>query len=495
MRMLAALVLVLPGLAGAAATDGPEAAKLAPPPVTVGTAQPAGPQAPTKGIEEPVFQLPELVIVGENQARIMAQKEALTTSPMRGLHEAPLLEKEEAGVNGLRRRLPPPYPAFTRTGTYAAVRGEGGLPALFGGGLVLGRQDATRLVQLDAAADTIRGEPIPGGRAGGRDLGVGLLAEWAGAPPAWLDRVPFLPAPDLIHVDGGWRGVARDLASAGPTGGVRKADLVSLDADLLAAESGGRTGVVAGWSTLTAPPTGRESAVEAGFSADLLRWTRASWTVFGGGRLHGESATAAGGRVLVGGDLGVAWIPTERWRSEAGLRLDYGSDGGGRFAGSARPTLGIACSLPTGTHATARVGGGLDAPWFARAAVANPYAVMPVRVAPQRTLVEAGLAGWQERRDGGRVGARWEVSRTVDASTWRVRPGEGLFEPAALSRLDVNLFGLNARWRWLRGWSARGEARWRAVTATGGRMANLARGEGEVGVDWAQGPWSAGASV
>src|ERR1043166_9214730 len=75
-------------------TTAPAAPPPETPPATVG-GKGGEPTGPVKAGEEPVFQLPELVIVGANQARIMAQKEQLTATPLKGLHEAPLLEKEE----------------------------------------------------------------------------------------------------------------------------------------------------------------------------------------------------------------------------------------------------------------------------------------------------------------------------------------------------------------------------------------------------------------
>ncbi|MEK7765835.1 MAG: hypothetical protein AAB368_06315, partial [bacterium] len=128
----------------------------------------AVPAAPAKPVEEPVFQLPELVIVGENQARILAQKEQFSSSPLKGLREAPLLEKEENSIAALRLRAPVALSGTEREGVAGALRLEGGSPLWGGGALWLGRLRPGSALALEAEASGLRGDGTAGGTAGGR---------------------------------------------------------------------------------------------------------------------------------------------------------------------------------------------------------------------------------------------------------------------------------------------------------------------------------------
>ncbi|MEK7476077.1 MAG: TonB-dependent receptor [Candidatus Coatesbacteria bacterium] len=500
-RTLLALVLCWPLAAVAAEKSGrpagPEAP--APPPDTVGAKAPeATTPAPVKSVEEPVFQLPELVIIGENRARIMAQKEALAGSPLRGLHEAPLLEKEESSVTALRRREPAAITHPTRTGTGLAVKLEGGTKGWLGGGLWAGRQTDHSAVGLDLDGSTLRGEPAgpagSGGRAGGFETGAAVSGGWTGTPPAWLSFLSLGADPDLVHAGAGWRESWRDLPW-----NAAKADTARRLTRVWAAGDESRAGT--GWSGeqrleivhLRTPVRSVGAAGLAG-TGSVHVWERGSLAVRFVGRAEAEFADASGDHFLAGGTLEGSWVPATRWRAQAGLRTE-GVFGGRVFAGSLRPVGGVAWTSPPGPEVTAVFAPSLRAPWLSRDAVESPYSVFGARLVPMRELANLEVGARQGWWRGDEIRVAWRMTATRDARSWGLIPSLGLFAPVALPGLRVHEFLASGRWAGLKPLTLFAAASARAITATGGAMANLPRGEATAGAEYAWNALTAGLNV
>lgn len=477
---LAALLFFPLAARGAEKSGSPAGGEVTPPPpATVGGRPAEAPKPPAKAVEEPVFRLPELVIIGENQARIMAQKESLTGSPLKGLHEAPLLEKEESSVTALRQREPALVARPTRTGTGVAVRIEGGTDGWVGGGVWAGRQTDHSTIGVDLDASTLKGEPVGTGHAGGWQAGAAVSGGWTGDTPRWLSWLSLGADPDLVHASAGWREQWRDLPVAGPDARRRLTRLgVSGDASRAAWSTEERLEVV----HLRTPV---RSVGAAGLRANgsLHVWGNGPVAVEFAGRGEGELADAAGDHLLAGGTLEASYIPADRWRYQAGIRME-GVFGGRVFAGSLRPVGGAAWTTPLGPTVTAVFSPSLEAPWVSREAGESPYSFFRARLVPERCLADLEVAGTHEVWDGSSARVAYRVTNVRDALTWGEAPGTGLFFPAALSRLRVGEFGVNGRYAGLRPFAIDAGARWRAVGATGGHVANLARAEGRGGLEW-----------
>ncbi len=500
-HLLPLLLWLVTGPSYAAEKSGgmPDVEQPAPPPATVGTGGEAQPTAPAKGVEEPVFQLPDLVIVGENQARIMAQKEALTGSPLQGLHEAPLLEKEESSVAALRRREPAPMPYPTRTGTGALLRAAGGTGGAFGGAGWFGRQTDRSLLGLEFHVTRALGEETVAGNAGGWEAGATLHAGFDAAGDA--------PSPNrlLTLVDRVLGGTAAHLRGAVGFG-VSRHDLpyhaaikdgqrsrTSLRASGFDSRSGWMTesAVLLRYARYDVPGLIEGDAL--GFAAEQAL-TLKSWrsvTVVARPRLELETADGSGSPSLLGGSLEAAWVPGEKLRAIAGFALDGASSaratGGRDFAGLAAPIAGLAWASPWGPTFSARFAPRLAVPWVAQAAVDAPYSVFGNPTTPERVLGDVRAAVRQEDRSGSIAEVSYRFRESRRAPSWYVLP-QGLFTPAAVLEAGVHELGLSLRVvRW-RPAVVSFEGRWREVETTGGAIANLPESEGRLDIAM---PWKA----
>lgn len=495
-------LLLTGGLAFAAEKSGgipdPEAPK--PPPATVGTDKEAQPSVPAKGVEEPVFQLPDLVIVGENQARIMAQKEALTGSPLQGLHEAPLLEKEESSIAALRRREPAPVPYPTRTGTGALLRLEGGSGGAFLGGGWIGRQTERRLLGLEFHGARILGEPVGTGYAGGWEAGATFHVAHVSSPGAPVQERPA----GTKRLNPLMVGGVAEQGRAAFAFGLSRLDLPRFTGVPGAERSRGSVqasgATSAGGGNLEAAVQVRYASIGATrhdsdalgtaveLSAQLTQWR--SVTVVIRPRFEAETADGSGSPSLLGGTVEAAWVPGERIRGVAGITLEGASwtrPGGSRaFSGLASPMGGLAWTFGAGTTVSARFAPGVTVPWVARAAVESPYSVFGTSTIPERTLGDLRVAARMERRDGSHAEVAYRLRESRGAASWWERPGEGLFQPAHVSAATVHEGRLSLRTLRWNPLSVRVEAAWREIVTTGGAIANLPESEGVVSAAY---PW------
>jgi len=504
-RLILAACLCVPAVALALGKSGdPAGAEPAgteaapPPPATVGAKAPEGTSAlPVKGVEEPVFRLPELVIIGENRARIMAQKEALAGSPLQGLHEAPLLEKEESSVTALRQRELAAIAAPTRTGTGAAVKLEAGRKGWLGGALWVGQQTDHSVVGVDFDASALRGELAgpAGGRAGGFDMGTAVSGAWMGVPPRWLAWLSLGASPDLVHGAAGWREQWRNLPrNTDRPDAMRRLTRVWAAAD----ESRGVTGGSAEQRIEIVhlrTPVESVGAVGAAHAASLHVWSHDAFSVRFVSRVEGELADACGDHLLLGGTLEAAWVPAGRWRAQLGGRAET-VFGDGIFAGSLRPAGGVGWTSPLGPEVTATFAPALQVPWLSREAVASPYSVFSGRLVPVRELANLEVGARQSWWRGDEVRIAWRFAQTRDARSWAESTSSGLFAPAAVPSLRVHEFlvaGRHVPWKPL---AVFAEVRARAIgTTAGGAMTNLARGEGKGGAEYTWRAFTAGVDV
>jgi len=434
----------------------------------------AEPAAPAKPVEEPVFQLPELVIVGENQARILAQKEQFTSSPLKGLREAPLLEKEENTVAALRLRAPVAPSGTEREGVVGAARVEGGAPLWGGGALWLGRVTPRSALALEAEGSALRGDGKAGGVAGGRDVAVGFSAARPGRDSASL----------------GWRERVRDLPAQSPSAH-RQYDRLRAAGEA----AGGGAAALAGLTLarLTTPQGGLSAAALAA-SGEWPAWTGAATAVTIRPRAEAELADAAGRHASAGADAEAAWIPDERVRAFAGVAAD-GAFGGGLNAASARPLAGASWTVPAGWTFEASFRPGFRVPWLAASAEAAPYSWFTAAPAPERDRADATVAAWLRHVDGSGFRAAYRYRDAVDALSWRERPGQGLWEPATLASFRMHELRVSGELRQLAPFVVTAAGAWRQVATSGGRMANLPRSEGALGGTWTRGNFTAGTDV
>lgn len=490
-------ILLAASIASAAErTTAPSAPPAEKPPATVG-GKGGEPAAPVKAVEEPVFQLPELVIIGENQARIMAQKEQLTATPLKGLHEAPLLEKEEGSVMALRQREPAPGAGPFRAGPHALVKAEAGTAGWLGAAGWIGRQRETEFLGAEVSGSRLTGVPVGFGHAGGWDAaaalqvghvmrdgtrtvtGIERLMHFGMTPDAALARVGLdVQSRELPYFATAASRRMTRIGAAGDSSEQPRDTLSRGAVDYVRLES----------------PAGATNGLHLALTHGRPVWSRDALVVRLQGELEGEAAGRSGNHELLGASLLAGWVPGERLRGEAGVRLQ-GMFGGGTVAKSARPAGGLSYTLPSGPTVSARFAPGLNVPWFTREAAANPYGVFTRQLVPERELANAELSIWQGWRDGTFVRGAYRFIETRDAATWVERAGQGLWEPAQVSALRTQELSLDGTMpvevlgSLLPGsrWAVTAAGRWRALGATAGpgtssvQMTNLPRAQGSIG--------------
>jgi len=445
------------------------------------------PASPVKTVEEPVFKLPELVIIGENQARIMAQKEQMAGTPLAGLHEAPLLEKEEGAVTALRTREDAPTSRTLKPGLSGLWRAEAGSHGLLSGAGWIGVQQAKKMRQADFYASTIRGEKAGTGNASGWNAGISAGAAEVAQPKAggkspFLETVmPWLRA-DNRQFGLGWRGAGRDLPYIGTAS--RTLNSGYLVAETARSSEGFQASALVN-GTWIKSPAGNDRIFLLGEEIDIPIMSRSPLSVQAKARIQGETARFAGGGGLAGTDLNFAWIPDERWRFMGGVGGDIASSQV-RNARSLRPLMGLSWTAQSGPTLSARFTGGLSVPWPALAAAEFPYSFFPSSPVPERELGKMEISAWQESWDGSRLRADVRFRELRDASSWFERPGEGLFTPAPVPRASIRELELSARINNWKPVSIYASAAWREVSTTRGlAIAGLANGNGRGGIEWA----------
>jgi hypothetical protein len=482
---LAAAILVLCANAWAASPAGRPVASPSP---DIKKAPAVIPEqaVPVKKVDEPVFKLPELVIIGENQARIMAQKEQMAGTPLSGLHEAPLLEKEEGAVTALRSRENAPTGREYKRGLSGILRAEGGTHGFLSGAGWLGVQEGKRMRGADFYADTISGEKAGPGRASGWNAGISLGGALVDAPkdplkPSLADSfLPWLRA-DSRMFGLGWKASGRDLPY---TGSAHR----TMNAGYLAAETargsrGFRASSLVQGAWLESP-AGNDRMFLLGGDLDVPVKERGPLSILSRVRLQGGTARFAGGCGLAGTGLEAAWIPGERYRFLGGFSADIAS-GDGVSARSLRPLLGASWTTPAGPTLSARLSGGLTVPWPGRWAVESPYSFFPRMPAPVRELASLELSAWQETWDESMLRVDVRVRELRDALSWYESPG-GLFAPAPVPQASIRELELSGRYNGWKPVAVYGAAVWREVAATAGlSIAGLANGNGRGGIEYA----------
>ncbi len=477
------------------------AAAISPAGAPQGTKQTA-PPTPKKSVEEPVFQLPELVIIGENQARIMAQKERLVDSPMRGLGEAPLLEKEEETIAGVRRRVPVAITERPRMGPSALARIEGGSPGFAGGAIWIGRSQESSLQSFEAYGSQLTGDGRAGEPAGEREFGLavgtGYLsrdgAAESGEGPAWARALAPVGLPDSGSASLGWRRVSRELPYSTGSGDWRHVDRL-----FLTGESGrsrnGFSGV--GQVSLTRVRWPGSDITGGWFTGTSLLPLMRSDVVALSFRPRGEAEAAevTGNRVLLGGDIEAAVIKSEKIRFLAGISVDW-AGGEGFSAGQAGVSGGLSWISPWGPSLAVSFDPGLNQPWMSGEAARVPYSSFSSLPVPERVDADLGLRVWQEHWDGSELSAEYRYRQVRDALSWEAAPA-GLWEPAALDRLKVSELTLSARVFQLKPVELAATGTWRSISASGGKAANLPCAEGtlEARYPWKSFAFSAGLDV
>jgi len=467
-------------------------------PARAGTANKAEPPAPPvrKSVDEPVFRMPELVIIGENQARIMAQKERMSGSPLAGLHEAPLLEKEEGTVTALRRRESASSEWTTGRGAAGLLRLEGGTHGFLAGDGWLAFRGDRRMSTLNLGAASWRGEKAGAGYASGWDA----LAEWGGAKvdkpaasakPRALDAfMPWVRA-DSKDYSVGWQGAGRDLPWIGSAHRV-------MNRGFLVAETSrnpeGYSAAALLEGVWLKTPRGADRGFRLDDRVEFPVWTSGALSVSGRARLGGETARFAGTGGLGGSDVELSWVPDEKVRYSAGLRGDL-AGGEGWSAKSLRPLAGISWTTPAGPTLAASLAGGLDVPWYCHEAVQSPYSYFTAAPVPERELANLTVSAWQSVWDDSTLRADFSVREVRRALSWAEAPGQGLYTPAAVGELSVRELALAGRYNGFVPFSLYGRAAWRDYTTRDGLMAGLPRAGGKAGVEWAYGPFRLGAEL
>jgi len=449
------------------------------------TAAPAQ-AVPVKKIEEQVFKLPELVIIGENQARIMAQKEQMAGTPLSGLHEAPLLEKEEGAVTALRSRENAPTSRPFKQGLSGLWRAEGGTSGFLSGAGWLGVLEGKKMLESDFYASTIRGEKAGLGYASGWDGGISVGGALVDAPkdpvkPSWADSLmPWLRADNQLF-GLGWKASSRDLPYIGSAHRTMNAGY--LVADTARSSRGFRsTALVQG--VFLKSPGGNDRIFLLGGDLDIPVWGRGPFSITNKTRLQGETARFAGNGGLAGSDLEIAWIPGERYRFLGGISADLASGEAGT-AKSLRPILGASWTTPAGPTLSARLSGGLTVPWPGLRAVDSPYSTFPFTPAPVRELAKLELSAWQEIWDESLVRADIRVQELRNALSWYEEPGRGLYAPVPVPQASIRELELTGRYNGWKPVSVYGSAAWREISATRGRyIADRPNGNGTGGVEW-----------
>ena len=441
---------------------------------------------PVKKVDEPVFKLPELVIIGENQARIMAQKEQMAGTPLSGLHEAPLLEKEEGAVTALRSREFVPTRRETTPGVSRLLRLEGGTHGFLSGAGWMGIQEGKKFREVDFFGDTIRGEKAGSGHASGWNAGMSLGGAQVDEPrdpgkPSLADTLmPWLRA-DNRQFGLGWKGSGRELPYAGSAHR-------TMNAGYLAAETARSsrgflaTSLVQGvWIR---SPEGRDRIFLLGGDLDVPVWERGPLYVRARTRLQGEAARYADNGGLAGSSLEFSWIPGGQYRFLGGFSADIAS-GNGMGARSLRPIVGASWTTPAGPTLSARLSGGLTVPWPGQLAVDSPYSFFPAMPAPVRELANLELSAWEEIWDESLVRVDVRRKELRNALSWYEAPG-GMFAPAPVPQASITELELTGRYNGWKPVSVYASSAWREVSTTPGRsIAGLAHGNGKGGVEWA----------
>jgi hypothetical protein len=466
----------------------------APPPTALARKAPPGPSQaaagteakPSKAVEEPVFQLPELVIVGENQARILAQKEQMADTPMKVLREAPLLEKEEGAVAALRLRDPAPFGRTPTKGPFGLVKAQGGSPTFLGGDILYGTQGRNGFIAVRGQGDSLKGPAVAAGRAGGWNAGISVLGAYdrsepdAGAPGlarSLSSLTPYATGSFAL----GWREAGRNLPAIsagarrradsgfmsweGATGGNRFADSGKLEYLKVSAEGESRDGFLV---------TERMK---------VAAWDGEALSLGARPRVELEYADKSGNHFLMGSDFLAAWVPGERLRATAGMNAE-GVFAGGIFLGSVRPLGGVSWTTPAGPTVSAVFEPHISAPWMVKEARECPYSWFEARMVPERELADFTLSAWQERWDGSEVRAAFRLRESRDALAWYEFPGSGVYHEAALDELRVSEFSLGVRWHGFRNLGLYGTATFRAVSTEGGKATGLPKGEGLAGAEY-----------
>ena len=474
-------------------------------PATPGGSPSAPPQpAPAAtAVEEPAFQMPELVIIGENQARIMAQKEQMAGTPLRGLREAPLLEKEEGTVAVLRKREAAPRGAPPPARVAAVVKAEGGAPAWFAGSAWLGKLSPQGFLNLGLSGSRLEGPKVGLGKAGGWDTevsaGCGFLFKDIGSVeaklPGWTRRIFPVGFPDGGSMSLGWQEQSRDLPYVSAVAR-RKLSRFFLAGESSCSDTGWMKIGEAGF-TRVRTPRGEFQGGFLGGSSRIPLWSGGTVAVGLKPRGEMEAADMTGDHVLLGTAVEASWIPGGRFRYLAGFSAE-GVYGGGFHAGSVSPIGGVSWTSPSGPVVTASFSPSMRAHWFTdlrSGAAAASYSVFDGNLRPERELANAELAVRHQIWDGseGRASYRFRESRS--ALSWREIPGQGLWAPVTLAELRVQELILGARYNGWRQLSVYGEGCWRDVESPSGEVANLPRGEGKAGVDWAWRKLTVGAEI
>ena len=484
----ALIFLVSAGIALGAEANGPQPGKIP------GNSSMV-PQSPVKTVDEPTFTMPELVIIGENQARIMAQKEQLTGSPAQGLREAPLLEKEEGSVSVLRQREPPPRSAPPVPGTRGVVKLWGGHPAWLGGEALLARQSQFGVMSLGLGGSRLNwNKPGSGtGYVGGWDSRVvfhdGFMMDDAGKlkakMPGWLLKSFPGGYPDGASWGLGWEEKQRDLPWIGKDAR-RRSSRVWLAGEGSRNDSGwvgdGLVDVARQWSSA---PAGGQAGARFGGGAGFLLWRDSGFNVTARVRGDAETAEVSGDHALAGATIEAAWIPAPRWRYLAGIRGE-GILGDRIHTGAVWPVGGVSWTTVVGPTVTASFMPQLKVPWLTGLVTESPYSHFSSRLVPERELANFGLDVRQEWWNDSFVSGSYAFRRSRNALSWVERPGTGLYEPVALPLLDVHELTARFRYAGLEPLGLFGEACWRHVDVSPApaRAANLPRGDGKAGADW-----------
>jgi hypothetical protein len=454
------------------------------------------PDNPVKTVEEPMFTMPELVIIGENQARIMAQKEQMAGTPAQGLREAPLLEKEEGSVSILRQREPPPREAPPAPGTHGVVKLEGGHPAWLGGEALVAKQSPFGVMSLELGGSRLNWNKAGSGTGyvGGWDSRVvfrdGFLMDDAGVLkakiPVWLLKSFPGGYPDGCSWGVGWEERQRDLpwiTTPAAKTARRRSSRVWLAGEGSRNDTGsvgdGLVDFARAWS-----PAGSQAGVRFGGGTRFPLWRDEKFNMTARVRGDAETADVSGDHLLPGATVEAAWTPAPRWRYLLGLK-GTGLFGGGIYTAAVWPVGGVSWTTALGPTVTASFNPSMNAPWLTRLVTEVPYSYFSSQLTPERELANAQLDVRQEWWDDTFTSATYSFRRSRGALSWVERPGEGLYEPVALSLLTVQEIAFRFRYTEWRPVGLFGEARWRhADVSPAGRVANLPWADGQAGVDW-----------
>ncbi len=128
-------------------------------------------------------------------------------------------------------------------------------------------------------------------------------------------------------------------------------------------------------------------------------------------------------------------------------------------------------------------------------AAAVPYSCFTRGLVPERTRTDISVKAWQEHWSGSFVEVGYRGRDIRQALSWQLRPGEGLFEPAAVSRLRLNELVFAMKFRNATPLRVQGRAIWRGFGSRGGEAVNLPNGEGSLGAGYDFGRFSLDAEL